>query len=93
MRRNYILCAASVFLIGCKSGEWLESPIENKADIRGMVAVCYRAQKDNSASGGGNTRNCDNLVNEYLRQEKYRVCKEARQPEQCFKNIYQKESD
>lgn len=87
MRRIYILGAASIFL-SCSHGQFLESSLETKTDIRGMVALCYRAQKDNAASGGGNTRNCDTMVKEYLRQEKYRICHESKEVDKCYASIY-----
>lgn len=87
MWRSYLLVAAS-FSLSCSHGQFLESSLETKTDIRGMVALCYRAQKDNAASGGGNTRNCDTMVKEYLRQEKFRICRESKEVDKCYSLIY-----
>ena len=66
-----IFCVAS-----CQSVKFGVSDLEKTGDIRAALALCYRAQKDNNARGGGNTRNCDSLQDEFIRWQRVEVCKE-----------------
>ena len=66
-----ILASAS-----CQSVKFGVSDLEKTGDIRAALALCYRAQKDNGATGGGNTRNCDSLQDEFVRWQRIEVCKE-----------------
>ena len=68
-----VVGAASI-LTACNASRFIKTDIEKQDGLPGMLAYCWRVQKDNAASGGGNARNCDTLQDEYLRQEKRRVC-------------------
>lgn len=70
-----IIACASVFA-ACNASRFIKTDIEKQDGLSGMLAYCWRVQKDNAASGGGNARNCDTLQDEYLRQEKRRICLE-----------------
>lgn len=73
--RALLLC--SVFACSsCQSVKFGVSDLEKTGDIRAALALCYRAQKDNSAAGGGNTRNCDSLQDEFVRWQRIEICKE-----------------
>ena len=69
------IACASVFA-ACNASRFIKTDIEKQDGLPGMLAYCWRVQKDNAASGGGNARNCDSLQDEYLRQEKRRICLE-----------------
>lgn len=79
-----------VFAMGCRtSASFIKTDIEKQDGLTGMLAYCWRVQKDNAASGGGNTKNCDPLLDEYLKQERLKVCIDARsKKEECFTAIY-----
>lgn len=69
------IACASVFA-ACNASRFIKTDIEKQDGLPGLLAYCWRVQKDNAASGGGNARNCDTLQDEYLRQEKRRICLE-----------------
>lgn len=74
---------------GCNTSKFIKTDIEKKDGIEGVLGACWRVQKDNAASGGGNARNCDTLQDEYIRQEKMNVCKTAlNDAGKCFKKFY-----
>jgi hypothetical protein len=74
---------------GCNSTKFIKSDIEKDDTIKGILALCWRAQKDNSATGGGNTRNCDDIQAEYLRQERFNICFDAKKDKQkCYCEIW-----
>ena len=87
--RALLLC--SVFACtSCQSVKFGVSDLEKTGDIRAALALCYRAQKDNSAAGGGNTRNCDSLQDEFIRWQRIEVCKEILPGEKphCLCSVY-----
>ena len=74
---------------GCSADRFIKADIEKRDGVTGVLATCWRAQKDNAASGGGNTRNCDPIQDEYLRQEKMMVCRSATiTAQKCLCSIY-----
>lgn len=73
---RYLLLCCVLCFTACKSIKFAVSDLEQTGDIRAALALCYRAQKDNSAAGGGNTRNCDSLQDEFIRWQRIEVCKE-----------------
>lgn len=79
----YIACAAS-----CSSVKFGVSNLENTGDARAVLALCYRAQKDNAAAAGGNTRNCDDIQAEAIRFVRYDICQGAYDKKTCVCNIY-----
>lgn len=68
------LCAGAAVFSSCNASRFIKTDIEKQDGLPGMLAYCWRVQKDNAASGGGNARNCDTLQEEYLRQEKRQIC-------------------
>jgi len=85
-----VLCCSVILAASCQSVKFGVSDLEKTGDIRAALALCYRAQKDNSASGGGNTRNCDSLQDEFVRWQRVEICKEIL-PEQkahCLCSVY-----
>ena len=64
-----LFCACS-----CQNIKFGVSDLEHTGDARALLALCYRAQKDNAASGGGNTRNCDDVQSEAIRYVRFDVC-------------------
>jgi len=82
-KRNIIfglLCcgviASAAIQAACNASRFIKTDIEKQDGLPGMLAYCWRVQKDNAASGGGNARNCDTLQDEYLKQERRRICLE-----------------
>lgn len=75
-----VLCCGVVLCTSlfqaCNASRFIKTDIEKQEGITGVLAYCWRVQKDNSASGGGNARNCDSLQDEYLKQERRRICLE-----------------
>lgn len=75
-----VLCTGFAMCIplfqACNTARFIKTDIEKQDGLPGMLAYCWRVQKDNAASGGGNARNCDTLQDEYIKQEKRRVCLE-----------------
>ena len=75
-----VLCTGVAMCIplfqACNASRFIKTDIEKQDGLPGMLAYCWRVQKDNAASGGGNARNCDTLQDEYIKQEKRRVCLE-----------------
>jgi hypothetical protein len=75
-----LLCIGSIacasLFAACNASRFIKTDIEKQDGLPGMLAYCWRVQKDNAASGGGNARNCDTLQDEYLRQEKRKICLE-----------------
>ena len=69
-----VLCAS--LFAACNASRFIKTDIEKQDGLPGMLAYCWRVQKDNAASGGGNARNCDTLQDEYIKQERRRVCLE-----------------
>ena len=67
------ISCASVFA-ACNASRFIKTDIEKQDGLPGMLAYCWRVQKDNAASGGGNARNCDTLQDEYLKQERRKIC-------------------
>lgn len=91
--RLYVACAA--LLVGLSgatctnTARFIKTDIEKTDGITGMLAYCWRVQKDNTASAGGNTRNCDSIEAEYLRQERVIQCRAAgNKPDFCFNRVY-----
>ena len=66
------------------------SDLEKTGDVRAALAICYRAQKDNGAAGGGNTRNCDSLQDEFIRWQRFDVCKDIYSDDKkhCLCQVY-----
>lgn len=66
------------------------SDLEKTGDVRAALAICYRAQKDNGATGGGNTRNCDSLQDEFIRWQRFDVCKDIYSTDKahCLCQVY-----
>jgi len=66
------------------------SDLEKTGDVRAALAICYRAQKDNGATGGGNTRNCDSLQDEFIRWQRFDVCKDIYSADKahCLCQVY-----
>lgn len=73
-----VLCTGIAICIplfqACNASRFIKTDIEKQDGITGVLAYCWRVQKDNAASGGGNARNCDSLQEEYLKQERRRIC-------------------
>ncbi len=92
IRRNLACIAIFAGFVATSCGSastFIKTDIERQDGITGMLAYCWRVQKDNSASGGGNTRNCDGLEAEYLRQQKVLQCRASGQkPDTCFNRFY-----
>lgn len=84
---SYVGCGLLFF--GCSADRFIKADIEKRDGVTGVLATCWRAQKDNAASGGGNTRNCDPIQDEYLRQEKMNICRSASlTAPKCLCSIY-----
>jgi hypothetical protein len=82
-----IACAS--FFTACNASRFIKTDIEKQDGLPGMLAYCWRVQKDNAASGGGNARNCDTLQDEYLRQEKRHIClTDLQNPKKCACSVY-----
>lgn len=94
LRRGVIgsaLVFSSCAPLTCTSaGKFGVSDLEKTGDVRAALAICYRAQKDNSAAGGGNTRNCDSLQDEFIRWQRFDVCKEIYSSDKahCLCQVY-----
>ena len=58
--------------------------------LSAALALCYRAQKDQNATGGGNTRNCDTLQAEVILYQRFETCTAALpgEPKQCLCKVY-----
>jgi len=87
--RALLLC--SVFACtSCQSVKFGVSDLEKTGDIRAALALCYRAQKDQNATGGGNTRNCDTLQAEVILYQRFETCTAALPGEskQCLCKVY-----
>ena len=72
-----LLCgvaACATLSATCNTSRFIKTDIEKQDGLPGMLAYCWRVQKDNAASGGGNARNCDTLQDEYIKQERRAVC-------------------
>lgn len=85
-----LLCANVFFNCACGQVKFGVSDLEHTGDARALLALCYRAQKDNASSGGGNTRNCDEVMAEAIRHVRNDVCLTA-MPENkkgCLCGIY-----
>lgn len=94
LRRGCIR-SALVFTLGatltCTSAaRFGVSDLEKTGDVRAALAICYRAQKDNGATGGGNTRNCDGLQDEFIRWQRFDVCKDIYSTDKahCLCQVY-----
>lgn len=70
------VCVGASLFTACNTARFIKTDIEKQDGLPGMLAYCWRVQKDNAASGGGNARNCDTLQDEYIKQERRRVCLE-----------------
>jgi hypothetical protein len=82
---------ASCATLNCtSSARFGVSDLEKTGDVRAALAICYRAQKDNAAAGGGNTRNCDSLQDEFIRWQRFEICQEIYSTEKkhCLCQVY-----
>jgi len=71
----FALLWCNIFLnCACGQVKFGVSDLEHTGDARALLALCYRAQKDNASSGGGNTRNCDEVMAEAIRHVRNDVC-------------------
>ena len=87
--RHLLLCCVLCFT-ACKSIKFAVSDLEQTGDIRAALALCYRAQKDQNATGGGNTRNCDTLQAEVILYQRFETCTAALPGESkhCLCKVY-----
>jgi hypothetical protein len=87
--RTLLLCGV-LCVTSCKSLKFAVSDLEQTGDIRAALALCYRAQKDQNATGGGNTRNCDTLQAEVILFQRFETCTGALpgEPKQCLCKVY-----
>lgn len=88
MRVFGVLLCCSIFMPSCSSVKFGVSRLEDTGDARALLALCYRAQKDNAASGGGNTRNCDDVQAEAIRYVRNETCQLAYDKKKCVCVIY-----
>ena len=82
------ILAYSICVSSCSSVKFGVSRLEDTGDARALLALCYRAQKDNAASGGGNTRNCDDVQAEAIRHVRNESCQLAYDKKTCVCTIY-----
>jgi len=88
--RGFCFCILGylLFLQACSSVKFGVSRLEETGDARALLALCYRAQKDNAAAGGGNTRNCDDVQSEAIKHVRNETCQGAYDKKTCVCNIY-----
>jgi len=82
------VCSNIIFVTACQSVKFGTSDLEKTGDARALLALCYRAQKDNAAAGGGNTRNCDDVQSEAIKHVRHEICQGAYDKKTCVCNIY-----